>query len=338
MPVELVDWVGKRVKVVNATYGWGIGDSKIMVDDVGIVVSVGDNTLIVDIEGKGDFKGIKGCIFAKDDLVLLDDSSIKPDKVALDYIDFCRQRIKIIEDKKFRVLKDIRVAQDNLYKWVGDVANYNTLIKSAKTKHASMSVDKVCNTFATLEGMFSNIRYVDSCIIAVTNPITLKFKDSCDIVSIDMGVYEITLDIVEGITFRYVSGGYKSVTRSSYIHPHVMSNGDACWGSWHKTLEGLHAESNYIAELRLAYEFLCSAEPSGWYISAYAFAKDNGKRCEDCWLLTDDCECHKCDGCGNHIDNCDCIRCPDSGDRIEEIGEEYCGDCSSLDEDGHCNY
>ena len=153
-----------------------------------------------------------------------------------------------------------------------------------------------------------------------------------------MGVYEVFIDIAKGITFGYKSGGYVSDVRNRYIHPHIEASGIACWGTWHDTLLGMIKEQDYLSILRLAYEFLSECNNVGWYISGYAFAKDNKDRCPDCWELNSNCECDKCEHCREHTDNCDCIRCPSSGDRLDEIGSGYCNGCNSLNGDGRCEY
>jgi hypothetical protein len=332
--------VGSKVEVFSAFYGWGV----VCKHDRGIVVAIEGNYLTLDVLPNGDFAGAEGWKCIIDDVKLVDEPSII-DKEALQYINFFKQKTKLYNDKKQKMLSEISIKEHEIYELYTDLNDMSTLVKSYTAKQSAMSKDNIANLYATMRSGFSSIAYLGSKIIATTTPITMKFEytdvdDNTRMVSIEMGVYNITIDIFnQDITFGYVSGGYDSDVRARYIHPHILSNGKACWGTWHNAIVEYHRNADYISELITARKFLCEADQQGWYINAFAFAKDNSGRCADCWELQDNCDCDICEYCEHSMDNCTCIRCPSTNDRIDEIGGDYCAECDQYNsEDGTCEY
>jgi hypothetical protein len=253
----------------------------------------------------------------------------------LNYKEFYKNRARRYKGERISLLAQVDDTQSilsNLYK---DIAKQNILYAEAINRHSRLNDTEIRNKLQEVSKVFTSITYDDNCIIGTTIPVMMTFTDYYkDIITVPMGVYKIDLHLWQGIQFEHVSGGTRS-ENTSYIHPHISSNGIPCWGTWLKEIAAKHEAFDYLDELQLAYQFLCEANKEGWFINAYAFSADNKDRCKSCWELEENCECDKCEECGEHVDNCECSRCPRSGDLLDE-DREYCNGCSSTDEDGHC--
>jgi hypothetical protein len=330
MTVEELDkmYKGKLVELIGASYGWGstsVGD-KLTVSHV----DMSGNLCLIDV--RWDYGTL---VFAPKDVKIVDGKiGIVSNEKVERYIEFFSKRTQLWVGKREQLINDIKTHENALYTIAEEMSSVNTLIKSAIGKQSSMDRQKIYNLFEGIKLKYSDIRFAGCAIIATTSPIKMVFKDNNDkTVEVDMGVYEITLDITKGMTFAHVEGGYKR--DCSEIHPHIPSNGKPCWGTWSKDICKCHGEQDYIGELRLAHEFLSTCDSGGWYISGYAFAKDNGDRCRDCWELDYVCDCDRCSNCDRPTDDCACHVCPDTDERFSD--DSYCNGCSSYTEDG-CNY
>lgn len=330
MSIEELDkkYKGRLVRLIGASYGWGSA-------------SVGDELVVSHVNMSGDICLLDSrwnngtLVFAVADIELVEGKrGVEPNDKVEKYIAFFKNRIKLYTDKRDAIANGIKSHEESICALNIELNDTITLIRSAIGKQSSMDRAKVYNLFEGIKNKYTQIRFEGCCIIAETTPIKMRFTDTNDkVVEVDMGVYQVTLDITKGITFAHLEGGYGH--DCSEIHPHIPSNGKPCWGSWSKEILNCHKEQDYIGELRLAYEFLCTCDIGGWYISGYAFAKDSGDRCKECWELGDNCECDRCSCCDRQSDDCNCSRCPDTDERYQD--DSYCNGCSSYTEDG-CNY
>jgi hypothetical protein len=325
------EWLGKRVRVVSENVKCGMGGVKI--GDIGSVSGVGDaGRLFINFPSYSSWQ----CF--TDIIELVDDSGAIISNKAIRYVRFCRGILNSYQKRRTDLLNELAVQQEGAKNIAKQIAETSILVRSYVSKHTALSGEKAEGMLESIKDKFSNIEFTTEEIVATTVPIVMRFEDwDKHSREIKMGVYRIYVSIFGETRFEYVSGGYEANIRESYIHPHISSSGKACWGTWHQGITDAHIEGDYIRELGVAYNFLCECDKDGWYVSAYAFAEDNGSRCRECWQLSDDCECDKCGCCGENNDNCECDKCPDSGDVIRNR-DSYCESCGNRDEDGRCSY
>lgn len=337
---ELRDtYMGSYVKILSGAFGMG----NVQQGDKGIVVDVGIyGELVLNVMGDGNtFAGINGWNCLPIDVEVISKKAIANADIDR-YIEFFKRRANIYASRRNTLIQEKENYERKLYDIADDISSMNTLIKSHQAKAGALNRDRIYNLYTVASEHFTTIKVVDNYLIGITKPIKMIFADYKDKqAKIDMGVYEVTIDICKnngggsGISFAHISGG-TNILEVSNMHPHISSDGNACWGTWQNSLMKLYLEQDYISMLDLTYSFLCSADKNGWYINGYAFAKDANNRCRHCWEIAGTCSCEICGYCGEHMDNCECSTCPDSGDRLDS-NMEYCDGCRHYGEDG-CTY
>lgn len=335
--------VGSKVEIVSAYFGFG----KACKGDRGVVIAIDENKvnghteISVCIEPSNDFKGLPSWRCLINDVKLIDANQVLSEEVK-EYIALHKNLAKTYDNKRRVLLNKMNTLHMEAYNLSGELTNISTLFRSYTAKHSSLDISTISNYYEVIRNNFSAISYLDMTTIkAITKPISMLFEDhDSKMTKIDMGVYGISLDVLSGkILFTHISGGSPSPIWDRYIHPHILSDGEPCLGSWYKELAVKHEAQDYIGEMLLLYNFLCEASLDGWYVDAYAFAPDNKDRCASCWRLSDDCGCERCNLCDRDYDNCTCRECPDTGDRIRRVASDYCGECEHYDTDGNaCLY
>jgi hypothetical protein len=339
------EWLGMCVEVVNNK---SFGTGEVIIGDKGIVVDVeseqpvSDNyVLTLDIlpdykNSTTKFYGSKGwrCYIS-------DVSKSSTDRYVNEKIkniqQFFSKLPQIYKNKKTEVLNQIGAKQEEISKLYIDLANINTIIRSKNTKASNMTPEKIRNQCLVIQDMYSSVKIADNYLVATTYPVNMEYIDhNGDKQLINMGVYRVEIDLANGISIYYETGGYPSNYRNEFIHPHIRTNNMICWGTWYSTLSENLVEHEYINVLRIVYNFLSTCTPSDWFINGLAFSKDNENLCNECWEHLDDCECNRCESCGENLDDCKCRRCPDSGELI--LSNIHCDGCNSYNESDGCTY
>jgi hypothetical protein len=341
---ELRDkYLHKEVELINATYGWGdyaTKGSRGIVSDVflyGVVPAL--SVELCNKEGKVRTEFLA----AEEDIILVKstpvDITLKVENLFEKYKKLVENRSVIYKSKRISVCNEIKAEEDVIRKHLGMISELDILIKSALSKSTKLNKATTAKRIDKLLKHYEEVIIRNNTVYAFTQPITMKWEDyKHNKVSTEMGKYKIVISIEEGtIRFTYIDGGYGTEVYNNYMHPHILSCGEACFGTWNDKIGVLLGIGDYIGVLELCYEFLSECDRHGWYINGYAFAEDNKDRCNGCWELSDDCECEKCDSCGAYLDNCDCDRCPDTNDIIDDR-DEYCRDCGNRNEEGGCDY
>ena len=317
------------------------GKTDVEVKDTGIVTAVDihhdDIILTVDISPAKDFKGLAGWICKLEDVKILDKKAVANKEVeqkVVNYIAFVRGKEKEYKKQIDSAYKDISIKQNEIRDTYHRLNELNTLKLSSYNKAKRIEKSKIINGIQELEDKYEAIESSSDRIIARTKPIILEYNG----LDIPLGRYAVEIDIMGNVVFSVVDRVNEPHEEVSEIHPHITASGSPCWGTWLQSItEGL-TSGNYLSVLSLIHSYLSQCDELGWYVSALAFGKDANKRCKECWALVDECDCDKCEECGRDEEHCDCTRCPDSGDRIEEVGGSYCNGCSSLDNDGVCDF
>ena len=188
---------------------------------------------------------------------------------------------------------------------------------------------------------YNEIYFDDIKLVAVTKPITIKFRDN-DLqanYTIPMGIFTVCIN---PITAKITFSGERKI--GPYIHPHILDE-TACFGTYR--VVDMLGKCNYVELLNAIAEFLPSCYQQGWYKDVRIWLPDADKRCHSCWDLSKDCTCDDrkvnedvCTHCRDSADDCQCTYCPHSGEFIATDGgfDNYChNECSSYDgEEGRC--
>lgn len=325
-------YLDKTVLIKGFTFGQGY----VRVDDTGVVIDVPDvDVLTIRVHGSEKHAPISQWNCHPDDVDIAT-TEVKMNRKVLDYIEFYKRRLTHYYNERDGFLREKQVLEEQLYRLTDNIAQVNMAIKSHIGRAGAIDKEKMYNSLMSLADKFTDIRFDGCTVIGVTAPVEMKFEnDDGKIVTVPLGVYEVHLNIINGVTFKHVSGEHSWNT--TCMHPHINEEGTPCWGTWFSTIQRFHGEQNYMGELGVCYDFLCSADRNGWFVSGYAFAKDAMNRCTECWYLSEECECDICEHCGRPSDDCECTSCPNTGDLLDD-DRKYCEGCDHLDEEGICNY
>ena len=170
---------------------------------------------------------------------------------------------------------------------------------------------------------YTGIRFDDRGIEAITPPIHIKHNGF----DYFIGKFRIWIDLEsEVINFSNLDG-----TVQGHPHPHIDTDGNACWGNIESDISRLLAESDAYGLLVLCMEFLRSYFPDNPFLKIehwdpnYSEEEEELERYRECYESSSPIDCVECT-------DSDCPYYEDAFLRCHEASDTYtCATCSVRD-------
>lgn len=163
------------------------------------------------------------------------------------------EQIKLYEDKIKIKSSDIQSRMKNITTLQRDVANfidYINILRSQKN-NLDKKITSIYNSLKQLEksDMYSKIEVRDNGIVGVTKNIKIKYNRH----EYNLGKYKVTV-LFEG-KVHICSANPSNHTN---CHPHVNSDGTACWGNAAEDIAKGIGQSDFLSVFKICYNFLNS--------------------------------------------------------------------------------
>lgn len=226
-------------------------------------------------------------------------------------------RIRLLEEKENLSKKEAKLVDE-----LSEVREKMQRIDSELNNPATITTDsylQILNYSKYLLGKYEVFEKVIGEIIGHTYPITIQYKGHIA----KMGSYSVAINVAER-TIKILPCKDNTYV-DEFIHPHIKSNGDACFGTYSEKIRMLFSNNSIHELFGLIHTFLSSANV-GWYRSVHYWLENRDKICYTCFMPVNKCSCvsNNCIWCGEDLSKCKCLRCPVSGCIIGKRYDEYC--------------
>lgn len=323
--------IGQLVKVINATYGWG----NVTKDSLADIIAIDNDTATFTL----NINGINPNFICSFEDVIANETNVEIDNEIMDfskkYLSLGTFLVNFLESKKQELTNEHQDLENKLKVLTKNIEQKTKEIDIKSKYNSSMSLEQVGSLIKyLLTNLYESIECENGILKAISNPITIKYKfpDKEAKQNIDLGQYTVNLDLLNNCTISITNiDKYK---KGDCIHPHILTNGIPCLGTYSTVIDGFRKKDDYLSILITLYDFLNSVYSEGWYKHIGFWS--NEELCYTCMYLKTNCICSPsepglyCSNCeAEYRDDCSCDRCPDTDD-VVNFPDSYCFRCEHL--------
>ena len=160
-------------------------------------------------------------------------------------------------------------------------------------KSKGQLVNQAVKMYRTLKmlvpGLYASIRFENSMLIGMTHKIAIEHDGGY----YEFQPYEVKVDLFSGNVL--IKSDDNDV--NGYIHPHITTNGDVCWGNIGHLVSQLTGELDLPGLFQLIHKFITTYNPSDPY-QRIEYWDPN-------WEDDDDSYCEICDESGHFTNECE---------------------------------
>jgi hypothetical protein len=254
-----------------------------------------------------------------------------------DYSSLIKGQYDYIRNEQQKTITDKSKLFEDLQKLDAKLNNFTTILRAKRRQIRAPKPIFLESLDRLLESKYLSVRVVDSRVIeAITVPIEIHHKASIGENWLTgyypMGAYKVVLDVVTNKILVHATD-VNQQSRNGNLHPHILSSGECCFGTYSSALSEYMADNMHLEALYMIHEYLSRCYEHDWYTPIYYWHENRSTHdlCDRCWF--EDCQCQSDEYCSDcDCDECECTRCPDSGDRLADnfFPDSYCARCSFL--------
>ena len=201
-----------------------------------------------------------------------------------EYMAYINNKLKSINRERTIVTKEvdnIRRSYDKLARKLSNInkdsVTYNIMLfsKNGREKDIKPKINRL--NFLIDNGYYEKFEIERNRINGYTMPITISYRD----VDFELGCYKISFDLLfpTGEDIRVEE--YKDNLENGYIHPHIHSEGDPCFGGIGRTIEDLCNMNKFSDIFSEMYRFLISYNQDS-ILQPIEYYDNKTKECMDC--------------------------------------------------------